>query len=155
MALSLTNLLDSMKEELVSTLSPWLYGIICKLPPEYQPHFDRVLLSGIYLKLASIERASAFGTNYFRITPYTLSSTPQKILERDAQQLVRKVSIWIDAASGGPTPTIRISTLGTGTGGGGIRVNAGTVNELGEVPSTTELHGASTTSTVIYVIERA
>lgn len=156
MALTTNSLLDELGEEL-TTIQPWVIRAASRLDARGQAGFDRQLLMGIYLQLAKIARASTFGSTYFRITPKTLTASAAaiKIIEREREDLVRKVSIWVDPGSGGPTPTIRISTGPTGTGGGGIRVNAGQVNELGEVPSNTELWGASTATINLYVIERA
>lgn len=157
MALSINSLLNELGAELETKIQPWLDKVVCKLDHQHQAYFDRQLLMGIYLQLAKIARASAFGSTYFRISPKALTANASaiKIIERDSQDLVRKVSIWVDAASGGPTPTIRIGTSATGTGGGGIRINAGQVNELGEVPSNMELWAASTATINLYVIERA
>lgn len=153
MAISVKDLLDSLREEITTVISPWVYKIVCSLPQEYQRHFDRVLLAGIYVKLAELTRASAFGQNSFSIRPFTLNTTPQKIVDRNNTNLVRKVTIWVDAASGGPTPTIRISTSGTGTASGGIRVNAGQSNLIGEVPPNQELWAAASTAMAAYVVE--
>lgn len=155
MGLSVPELLASMKDESTGKILPWLYDVVCKLDPTSQRNFDRALLGGIYLKLSEISRSSAFGSNYFRITPVQADTTPQKIIERDTRNLVRKVSVWVDAASGGPTPTIRISTSGAGTSTGGIRVNAGQVNVIGEVPPNQELWIASTTALNCYIVEVA
>ena len=113
------------------------------------------LLYVIAAKLSELTQASTFGNHYFRIQSYSLNTVPVKILERDSQKFVRKVSLWVDSQTGGPTVTIRVSTGGSGTGGGGIRVLAGQVNELQEVPPDTELWAASTTAINCYVVERA
>ena len=155
MGLSISDLLGTMKSELVDKLSPWLYAIVCKLDPRQQVHFDRVLLAGIYLKLSEIARGSTFGSNYFSIKPVTAGTDPQKIVERDSRNLVRKISVWVDAGSGGPTPVIRISTSGSGSGAGGVRVNAGQVNVIGEVPPSQELWIASNTPLNCYIVEIA
>mgnify|MGYP001580414555 CR=1 FL=1 len=153
MAISVKDLLDGLREEITDVISPWVYKIVCSLPQEYQRHFDRVLLAGIYVKLSELTRASAFGQNGFNIRPVMLGTTPIKLVERNNQNLVRKVTIWVDAASGGPTPTIRLSTSGTTSASGGIRVNAGQANAIGEVPPNQELWGSASTSIAAYVVE--
>lgn len=157
MGLSKIALLKDIGAELETQIQPWLDKYICALDHQHQAHFDRQLLMGILMKLTEMSRSASFGSNYFRITPVSLTAggAAQRLVSRETQDLVRKVSVWIDAASGGPTPTIRISTGSSGTGGGGIRVNAGQVNELGEVPSNQELWVSSTATINLYVIERA
>ena len=113
------------------------------------------LLSAIFLTLNDIKNASNFGLTKFEINPVALDTIPVKILVVDTQGRVRKVSVWIDSASGGPAPTIRIGKAATSSNGGGIRVIAGQVNELGEVPPDVELWGASSTAINAYIIERA
>ena len=114
-----------------------------------------MLLAGIFLQLRELNDAVNFGATKFDIRPVLLTTTAQKIVERDVEKRVRKVSVWIDSASGGPVPTIRIGKSASSSNSGGIRVNAGQVNELGEVPPDTELYGVASTSIQIYVIERA
>ena|SRR3990167_4656518 len=112
-------------------------------------------LSGIYLKLAALQQASTFGANKFSIEPFTLTTTPQKILVKDISGRVRKVAVWVDSASGGPTPTIRVGIAASSANGGGVRVSAGQVNEIGEVPPSVELWAVASTSIAVYVLERS
>ena len=146
-------LLDQAFEYFNSKAIPFVDGASrCLRSPELLLAY---LLGGIFLQLKELREASSFGTNYFNIVPFELGTVPIRILEKEPNGLVRKVSFWIDSASGGPTPTIRISRSGSSTAGGGIRVNAGQVNELGEVPPGTELWAAASTTIVGYIIERA
>lgn len=144
-----------LTEEMRERVMPWWQEFQCRLDKSVQPWADRLLLAGILTELRELRHALNFGANYFRMTPAALNTTPTKLVEKEPSGRVRKVSIWVDAASGGPTPTIRIGTSDTSVNGGGIRINAGTVNEIGEVPPGTELWGASSTAINVYVIERA
>lgn len=150
MAVSVSEMLAQMKTDLVDRLGPWLFDMVCKMPIGMQANFDRVLLAGIYLKLAEIARGSTFGSNYMRITPVTLGTSPVKILERDTRNLVRKVTVWVDSSVGGPSPTIRVSASGDGAG---MRINAGSSNVIGEVPPNQELWASSSTAIQAYVVE--
>ena len=154
MAMPNSNHLREMATEL-DRFHQWIRAIVCKLQPAEQAIYDRAILAGIYARLSEIAKASTFGQNAFEIRPYTANATPQKIVERDTMGRVRKITIWTDAASGGPTPTIRISTSGAGTASGGVRINAGQANTIGEIPPNTELWIASTASMPVYVVEVA
>lgn len=131
--------------------APLANDVVCK----YGQQSGLVLLAGIFLKLGKMAQTMTFGANKWSITPFTLDTTPKKILEKDINGLVRKISVWVDSASGGPTPTIRVGGSATSANGGGVRVSAGQVNEIGEVPPGTELWAASSTSIAVYVLERA
>ncbi len=130
---------------------PLANEVICK----YKDQAAVVLLAGIMLKLDALTESSTFGQAKWNLTAYNLTTTPQKILERDLTGKVRKVSCWLDSASGGPTPTIRVGQSATSSSGGGVRVSAGQVNEIGEVGPSVELWAASSTAIAMYVIERA
>lgn len=120
------------------------------------PEATTILLSGIFLTLREIAEASSFGNVRFDLRPVSLNTVPIRILERDeTTRRVRKVSLWVDSASGGPTPTIRVGKGTTSVNGGGIRVNAGQVNEIGEVPADVELWAAASTPINAYIIEHA
>ena len=100
------------------------------------PEANTILLAGIFLSMREIATSANFGNTRFDVRPVNLNTTAIKILDRDeVTRKVRKVSLWIDSASGGPTPTIRVGKGSTSPNGGGVRVNAGQVNELGEVPA--------------------
>jgi hypothetical protein len=115
---------------------------------------EAYLLAAILKELVDLN-ASGVGGTKFEITPYTLTTVAQKILPKEPQGRTRDVSIWIDAASGGPTPTIRIGSSSVSAGGAGVRVNAGQVSELGRIEPNAELYAAASTDMNIYVIERA
>lgn len=131
---------------------PWVDGIKKCVNPEFLIAY---LLGGILLQLKALTEAATFGSHYFKINAFTLTTVPARIIEKDPQGLVRKISFWVDSAAGGPTPTIRISQGASSSNGGGIRINAGQVNEIGEIPHGTELWASASTSIVCYVIERA
>lgn len=126
-------------------------NVFCK----YGDKSNLVLQAAILLKLAQLERSMLFGAEKFTVTPFTLTSTPQKVLTKDIAGRVRNVSFWVDSASGGPTPTIRIGTSASSSNSGGARISAGQVNEFGNVSPDVELYAVSDTSIVVYVVERA
>lgn len=107
-----------------------------------------ILLTGILVKLQELIDVNELGTRRFDIRAISLGSVPIKILDRDPSSQGREVSIWLDPASGGPTPVVKIST----SGAGGFRVNAGEVSELGRVPAETELWGVCTNTTISGVL---
>ena len=150
------DLFKGLRAELESRVIPWWDRFVCNLDGERKQFAERYLLSHILFKLQELIAALNFGSNVFRITPYTLTSDPQRIVEREPNGRVRKVSIWLDPGSGGPTPIIRVGTSDTSANTGGIRVSAGTVAEMGEVHDKAELWAVCTnTSLNVYVIERA
>ena len=114
-----------------------------------------VAMCGIYLKLEEMADAMSFGAHDFAIEPITLTTTPIKILEKNIGGRVRKVDLWVDSATGGPTPTIRVGTAASGSGGGGVRVSAGQVNPIGEVPPNVELWASASTTINAYVLRRS
>lgn len=148
----MANGIEASGEFFMRKVIPWV-DELCR-STQHPNRLAAYLLGGIYLKLGELVDSATFGANYFRISPYVLAPTPVRILEKDPDKRVRKISVWIDNASGGPTPTIRINQ---GSGSGGFRVNAGQVNEIGEISPDTELWGSSTLTAGInaYVIERA
>ena len=148
-------LIEKLTEDFKKAVIPWWQEVYCRLSKDERLLSTNFLLAGVLQELHKLRNSLNFGSNYFNITPYTLGPTSTKILERENSGRVRKVTVWVDAASGGPTPTLRIGTSDTGSGGGGFRVNAGAMNEIGEVPPHVELWAASSTAINVYVIERA
>lgn len=148
------NTLRRARDFLETRVIPWWQEVVCKLAPAQA---ISLLLTAIYLQLREMGEQQQFGGTYLRITPYALvaNGAAVKVLEKESQGRLRKVSIWVDAATGGPLPTLRISTGATSAAGGGLRVLPGSPNELGEVPFATELWASSTAAVTLYVIERA
>lgn len=147
------DVLNSAMEETLGDVRRWMKSATCQLEAaEVVP----TLLSGIYLKLTELAKTSSFGNNYYDIRPVTiLPDQPVLLVDKQNQGLVRKVVLWIDNASGGPTPTIRVSKGATNYTSGGVRVNAGQSNELGEIPPNVQLWGSSSYAINAYVIEWA
>jgi hypothetical protein len=149
----LKDLLDRVAQYFQST-NKMMDGLTCAVPrPEY---FNSYLLFAILTTLRElVEGAVPLGMIYTRITPAQLDTTPVKVLAKEEGGRLRKVAIGIDSAVGGPTPTIRFGNSSVSAGGGGIRLNAGVMTELGEVSPDTELWVASSTPIAAYIIERA
>lgn len=147
------DILNSSMEEMLGDVRRWMKQATCELsPPEVVP----TLLSGIYLKLCELAKTSSFGNNYYDIRPVTMNPTdPVLLVDRQNQGMVRKVVLWIDNASGGPTPYIRVSKGATNYASGGVRVNAGQSNEMGEIPPNVQLWGSASVAINAYVIEWA
>ena len=112
------------------------------------------LLGAIFFSLRQLVESSQLGATEFRISPFRLTSVPQKILPKDDAGRLRKVSFVLDSAVGGPTPTIRFGNSSVTASNGGARLNAGVFNELGEVASSAELWAASSVDISGYLIER-
>lgn len=148
----LTRSLDSLQEIL-----KWSDNVICRVvESKKMPNIPTYFLAGIFLTLQEIANSIQFGNNYYDIRPVSLtaSGAPQLICDVQQQGRVRKVSIFSDAASGGPLPIIRISKSGTGSGSGGVRIAPGAISELGEVPASVKLWVSSSAAINLYVIER-
>lgn len=131
---------------------PWWTETVCRLPKEIQPFIIPFLLSAIYLQLREMADGMQFGANSLRIQPVTLGPVPVKLVDRDIDGKARKVQLWVDSASGGPFPLIRISTGATGTAGGGISVIPGQMNDLDMVPANVTLWGAADSAINAYVV---
>ena len=104
------------------------------------------------LATKSLLEEGAFG-NDFRITPVTIGITPTQILDTDNTGRVRKVTLAVDSAVGGPN-TIRVGQGAVSTNGGGFRINAGAFNELGEVGPDVKLMAVAAAAIQAYTIER-
>ena len=143
-------------EYLRQSVVGWTDEFVCKVLQARQANAPVYLLSGIYLKVCELVNAMGFGNNFYRITPVSLTAggEPEPICDVQSQGRVRKISIWVDIATGGPLPIIRISTGASGSSSGGLRIAPGTVSELGEVPANTRLYVASSQDVTMYVIER-
>ena len=154
---NVTEILHSAVEFLRVKVIPWTDEILCNLVDDRRRlNVPTYLLGGVYVTLKEISNALAFGSHYYNINPVTLTSTGGAVLIVDTQNQgrVRKVSIWADAASGGPLPVLRISKTASGTSSGGIRISPGQVSELGEVPASVRLYAVSSQTITVYVIER-
>lgn len=143
--------MNDLFKYITNKVAPFANDIFCR----YKDQSATVLLAGVLMSLQELLKTATFGANQFSIESFTLTSDPQKILERDINGRVRKISVWVDSASGGPTPTIRVGTGATSANGGGVRVSAGQVNEIGEVAPNVELWAAANTSINAYVITRS
>lgn len=150
------NVIERAKEFFESTAVPWWRRIVCAWPEQLRPFAGELLLAGVYLQLDRLNEALAQGGTYFRITPFQLvANLPAiEILNIEVQGRVRDVSIWMDSAVGGPDPTIRLSTDGSGTFGNGVRLTPGGPNELGKVPPNTRLFASCDVTLNGYIIER-
>ena len=149
----LTNAISFLQSRVV----PWTNKVLDDVVSVSQrPTVPTFLLSGIYLKLSEMVESLSIGSHYYNILPVSLTAAngAQLIVDIQPQGRLRKVSIWADAASGGPLPTLRISKNASGTSSGGIRISPGEVSELGEVPANVKLYAAATQALVLYVIER-
>ena len=112
------------------------------------------VLGVMSLQLEEMRKQTVFGMKGVNIRPFRLTTTPQKILEKDYEKRVRKVDIWVDSAVGQTTPTVRIG-IGNVTSAVGLRIDAGDVANLGEFDYGTELFGVVSTGAInIYVVER-
>ena len=136
---------------------PWYRDMSCGLNEKLAPHLGHLLLAGIYLSVLRLLEVQQFGANQLDIRAVKLvaSADATRIVDTERNGRVRKVTLWIDAATGGPVPTIRISTSGSGAAGGGIRVLPGQANALGEVPASVKLYAASSQNVNLYVLEVA
>ena len=148
----LSKSLETFKGEVIKFAD----SIICQVvDPAKRPNIPTYLLAGIYMVLSEMANSLQFGNNYYDIRPVVLAAgVPQQICDVQTQGRVRKISIFTDAATGGPLPTIRISKSGTGSGSGGVRIVAGAISELGEVPANVKLWVTSSAAINLYVIER-
>jgi len=146
--------LNDGRDYLLGRVKPWLEGIVCDISPPAL--VVPLILSGIYLKLVELV-ALQQGGEVYDIQPVTIPAANQVVLllDNDSNGRVRDVSVWVDAASGGPLPTIRISKDASGSGGGGVRVSPGTSNELGKVPANVKLYVSSTAAISMFVISRS
>ena len=143
------------KEFLVRSVQS-TYEVLCEL--KKADYGEIYLLGAIHISLRQLVHlmsASQFGLAYTRYSPVNLDTTPIRIVSKEQSGRLRKVAISIDSPANGPTPTIRFGTSGVTSSTGGVRLNAGIVNELGEVAPDVELWAASSTPIAAYVIERA
>lgn len=146
--------LNRVTEELAD-IPRWMDQWLCQLPtPQLAVPY---LLGYIALKLSSLEKTGQFGANYYDIRPVTLGdgTGPKLIIDKQSQGLVRKAVLWIDSATGGPTPIIRVSKGANSYTGGGIKVNASQSNDLGEIPPNVQLFADANTAINGYIIEWA
>jgi hypothetical protein len=148
--------LSRTKEFLEGKAYPWWRDIICKWEEQAKTNAASLLLGGILLKLSELTETMGQGGLYWRITPFTSVGGQQaiKVIDIEVQGRMRDCSIWVDANIGGPMPTIRLSTGGSG-GGGGVSIVPGGPNELGKVPANTKLFISSDVTVNGYIIERA
>lgn len=127
---------------------------VCKL--EKSNYGDTFFLGAILLSLRQLlEESKPLGMAYYRITPIQLTGTPKKVVEKQPEGRLRKVSFAIDSAVGGPTPTIRFGNSSVSATAGGVRLTAGSIHDLGEMPPDMELYAASNVDIAAYIIERA
>lgn len=110
----------------------------------------------IAMLLDELRRTASFGTHYYRLTPVQLSTAVKQVVDKNTQGLVRKVDIWVDNIVGGAVPNIRVGTQGSvSSDRGGIRIVAGQMNELGEIPPDVQLYAIASSNIQVYVIEKA
>ena len=154
MALIQIKTLTELAETLMDKPRRIIDELMCSMKhPERLPVY---LMYFIAAKLAELGTQASSGSNYYRISPYKLEANkPVLILDLEPAGFTRKVGFWLDAATGGPVPTIRVSTNGSVAGGGGIRILPGQVNDLGEVPPTVRLYAVSSYEINGYTLERA
>lgn len=146
-------LLSKATDEALGEVKGWVCNLAEQLPPQM---LVPTLLGFIGLKLAEIAKTSQFGATYWDMRPVTMGpGDPVLLVDRQNQGMVRKVVLWIDNASGGPTPYIRVSKGATNFTSGGVRLNAGQSNELGEVPPNVQLWGSASVAINAYVVEWA
>ncbi len=145
--------LTAAKDYLIGKVGPWANDVACALPPGL---VIPTLLSGIYLKLAELVELSQ-SAGIMDIQPLTVTggSPSVMMLDVDPAGRSREVTVWIDLATGGPMPTIRISKDASGSGGGGIRVTPGQVNELGKIPGNIKLYIGADADTQLYVMTKS
>lgn len=145
-------ILRENREALLGDVRKWVTDIACQDLNSNPAVLVPSLLALNALLLGKLHQAQQ-GGNFYRITPFRLGAEGQKIIEKQNDGLLRTVIVVVDNASGGPTPTIRISENKGGTLSGGIRINAGQGTNIGEVPADKELWGGSDTAISAYVIE--
>lgn len=153
------NVLVENRELLMGSVHKWIQDVACndiENPALVVPD----LLGLIALRLGQLVNNQATGANYYRISPFTLGTEGQIIVQKQTDTLVRTVLLYIDRGSGGPTPYIRVGTskvnmVAGQQGSGGISVDAGRAHELGNVRAEAELWAASSVSLTAYVIEFA
>ena len=141
--------MERLKKALAATMG-WVDDWICALTAAHLPNAEVYLLGGIYEKLDALAAAQPTGLG-LTITPYTLGTDGIRILEKDTLDRVRDVSIWVESATGGPLPVLRIGLSGASSTAG-VRVIPGQVNDIGIIPADTELFAASSVAITIYVI---
>ncbi len=146
--------LTAGRDFLAGKAKPWLENFVCDITPPAL--VIPLLLSGIFLKLVELVAAMQ-GGDQFDIQPINVAVANQnyQLLDADTRGRTRDVSVWVDSASGGPLPTIRISKDGSGAGSGGLRIMPGQVNELGKVPPDTKLFVSATQPIAMYIIVRS
>ncbi len=134
-------ILSENRQLMLADVQKWISDIACQdlQSPQAIAQLIPMLLGLVSLRLGQLVNNQATGANYYRITPVTLKLEGQRIVERQTDGLVRTVLLFIDKASGGPTPTIRVSTSKGGAQTGGISVDAGQAHELGNVKADIEL----------------
>lgn len=139
-------------EDLQGDIIKWVDALACNLvnPASLNPY----LLALIALKVGQTNN-NQFGSKYYRITPFNLTTDGQIVVDKEPNSLVRKVIIVVDSAISGPTPQIRVGTSKSGAASGGIRINSGQGTELGDVHPLVQLWAASSTPLAAYVIEYA
>lgn len=152
----MSNLITRARDFMEQRVHPWWQGVVCAWSPELRKRGAELLLAGIFLQLQKLREALQQGGTYFRITPFSLVANAQaiRILDIEVQGRVREVSIWMDSAIGLPDPVIRISTDASGSAGNGVRMAAGSANELGKVPANTTLYASADVNLNGYIIER-
>ena len=146
--------LDDLVNAVTGRTKKTIDDLYCQLSVQDGRKMPAYLLFFIAAKLVDFGKSVSFGSNYFRISPYTLTTEPVLILDLEPAGLVRKVSLAIDLATGGPAPSIRLST-GASNSGSGVQLTPGQFNEIGEIEPKTKLYAASTANVNCYVVERA
>lgn len=154
------SVLADNRELMLGDVRKWLTDLACGDLKDQPAMLTPLLLGVIALRLGQLVNNRAVGASYYRITPFTLGNQGQRIIEKQNDGLVRTVMLWVDKASGGPTPYLRVGTqkvdMQAGqTGSGGIQVNAGQQNELGNVRPEVEMWAASSVQINAFVIEFA
>ncbi len=150
-----TSLIGKSREFLSREIFPFWNEEICKWDEGKRASIIPLMLTGIFLSLRELLRTMQQGGLYWRITPFQISAAGDsvRILDIESQGRVRDVAVWVDSGLGGPNPQLRISTGASGFRSG-ISITPGTVNELGKVPSGTQLYAASDFDITVYVLER-
>ena len=155
-----SDILVANRQMMLSDVRKWLTDIACGDLKDAPNLLTPMLLGLIALRLGQLVNQKTPGANYYRITSFTLQNEGQRIIEKQVDGLVRTAFLWVDKGSGGATPYIRVGTskvnmVAGQIGSGGIQVNAGQSNELGNVRPETELWAASSIAIMAYVIEFA